>query len=276
MEVNMFSKTIVIKIIVILVLILSLCGCSQAQDEIPVETWEYLVVPHAGNYTPAMSSVPGLPISIETDEDLATDDMLIKIRYSGGRMLRSTASFEWDRELYYLELEYEDRTIYWTPFEEDGVFIERDEIVVMEVFNQEQIVERKVFSIVSDNGFYFLEESDPYEKLFEQSESIRNISEEVKEEENCSDSVARDLLRYKGITDCSIILEDLKLHPELIPYDGVLGGTMQWSGPRILNSKWVYGEFCDGHVVGYAILEYEIKDDLSIEWENIDAFLDGE
>lgn len=184
----MFSKTIVIKIIVILVLILYLCGCSQAQDEIPVETREYLVVAHAGNYTPAMSSVPGLPISIETDEDLATDNMLIKIRYSGGRILRSTAPFEWDRELYYLDLEYEDRTIYWTPFEEDGVFTDSDEIVVMDVFNGNEVVERKIFSIVCDNGFYFLEEVDPYEKLLEQSESIRNISEEVKEETD-SDSL---------------------------------------------------------------------------------------
>lgn len=272
----MFSKSIVTKLLLILVFIVSLWGCSQTQIKEPVEMMDYIVVPHSENYTPTMSSVPGLPISIETEENLATDNMIIRIRYSGGRMFRSTASFEWDRELYYLDLEYEDRTIYWSPFEEDGVIIERAEIVVMEVINGDEVVEQKVFSIIYDDGFYSLEETDPYEKLLEQSEEIRNISGKDKLEEICPDPVARDLLRDKGITDCRVILRDLESQPELIPYDGVLGGTMRWSGPVIWNSKWVYSSFSDGHIAGYAILEYEINDDLTIEWTMVDAFLDGE
>jgi hypothetical protein len=183
-EFKMFSKSIVVKMIVILVLILSLCGCSQSQDNTSLEAREYIVVANAGNYTPAISSVPGLPINIETDEKLATDDMIINIRYSGGRMLRSTAPFEWDRELYYLDLEYEDRTIYWTPFEEDGVFTDSDEIVVMELLKKGEIVEIKVFSIVCNEGLYFLEEADPYEKLFEQLEEIKNTRRDLEELDN--------------------------------------------------------------------------------------------
>lgn len=156
----MINKFVVIKVVLIILFLVTVLGCSQIMNRGNVEEIEYLIVAPSGNYTPEMSSVPGLPISIETDENIATENVIIKIRYSGGRLLRSTASFEWDRELYILDLDYEDRTIYWTPYEEDGVFTEGDENIVMEVFDQEEVVERKVFSIVCDDGFYFLEESE--------------------------------------------------------------------------------------------------------------------
>lgn len=169
----MFNKSKAVKLLVLLVLLSLLLGCSQNMDQGQAEEIEYIVVSPSGNYTPAISSVPGLTISIETNENLATEDLIIKIRYSGGRLLKSMASFEWDRELYVLDLEYEDRTIYWSPFEEDGVFTEGDEIIVMDIFYQGEVIERKAFSITYDEGFYFFEEVDPYEKLLEQSQEMR-------------------------------------------------------------------------------------------------------
>lgn len=156
----MINKVVVIKIVLIILFIVTALACSQIMNRGHVEEIEYLIVAPSGNYTPEISIVPGLPISIETDENIATKNIKIKIRYSGGRLLRSTASFEWDRELYILDLDYEDRTIYWSPYEEDGVLTEEDETIVMEVFDQEEVVERKVFLIVSDEGLYFLEESE--------------------------------------------------------------------------------------------------------------------
>jgi hypothetical protein len=56
---------------------------------------------------------------------------------------------------------------------------------------------------------------------------------------------------------------DLMSKPEIIPVDGVLGGTMQiFSNDDIivLPGRWVYAQFEDGHIVGSVLLEYEIRD----------------
>lgn len=74
------------------------------------------------------------------------------------------------------------------------------------------------------------------------------------------------------------IINDLRKHPELIPYDGVLGGTMGFYDPEgihILSDRWVFAGFDDGHINGYMLLSYSINDG-KISWEVIDSYLDGE
>lgn len=85
-------------------------------------------------------------------------------------------------------------------------------------------------------------------------------------------------IEEKGYSDYKYILKDLELHPELIPYKGVLGGTMSWwhDESYILNEKWVYGYFEDGHINGYALLEYKINDDKTISWLVLDSYLEGQ
>jgi len=71
---------------------------------------------------------------------------------------------------------------------------------------------------------------------------------------------------------------DLRKHPELIPYDGVLGGTMGFydsKGIRVLSGRWVFAGFDDGHINGYMLLSYRLNDG-KISWEVIDSYLDGE
>lgn len=84
-------------------------------------------------------------------------------------------------------------------------------------------------------------------------------------------------LTRKGLKDpATEIVADLRKHPELIPYKGVLGGTMgfYYEGEiHILSSKWVLASFDDGHIAGIMLLKYEVSDDGKISWEVIDSYL---
>lgn len=84
-------------------------------------------------------------------------------------------------------------------------------------------------------------------------------------------------LTRRGLKDpAAEIVADLRKHPELIPYKGVLGGTMgfYYEGEiHILSSKWVLASFDDGHIAGIMLLKYEVSDDGKISWKVIDSYL---
>jgi hypothetical protein len=68
---------------------------------------------------------------------------------------------------------------------------------------------------------------------------------------------------------------DLKNRQDLIPYEGVLGGTMGFYDDNqihVLNYRWVYARFEDGHIGGEILLEYNISEDGTIKWKVIDSF----
>lgn len=89
--------------------------------------------------------------------------------------------------------------------------------------------------------------------------------------------IITETTKYKlselGISDYSVVEEDLYLHPEYIGFEGILGGTMFFYKTRLLNDKLVYGEFEDGHINGYGIYKYDVKEDGNIEWQVITDFL---
>jgi hypothetical protein len=79
-------------------------------------------------------------------------------------------------------------------------------------------------------------------------------------------------MKKKGLSDpIQDIISDLMKHNELIPYKGVLGGTMRFYEKeiRILTNKWVLAYFEDGHIGGYLLLEYKISDSGKIDWKRI-------
>jgi len=87
---------------------------------------------------------------------------------------------------------------------------------------------------------------------------------------------SRDIerLKKKGLSDpVQDIVSDLTKHEELIPYEGTLGGTMRFYDDEIwiLNNKWVYAYFEDGHYGGYLLLEFNVADDGKINWNKIAA-----
>lgn len=71
---------------------------------------------------------------------------------------------------------------------------------------------------------------------------------------------------------------DLAKRTELIPYEGILGGTMMFgeSSILVLSHEWVFAPISDGHIIGHLLLKYKIEDGKITKWEVVEAHLDGE
>lgn len=67
----------------------------------------------------------------------------------------------------------------------------------------------------------------------------------------------------------------LKDHPEVIGKEPVLGGTMYFNRTLMLTPTWVFGQFEDGHVLGWGLYEYEYDKGV-FTWREIASILDGE
>jgi hypothetical protein len=84
-------------------------------------------------------------------------------------------------------------------------------------------------------------------------------------------------MKQKGLKDpVADIIADLRQHRELIPYKGVLGGTMNFyddSKIWVLTKKWVLAYFEDGHVAGYLLLEYEVSQGGKISWKTVASYV---
>ncbi len=69
---------------------------------------------------------------------------------------------------------------------------------------------------------------------------------------------------------------DLISDPDLIGTSPVLGGEMGFyfrDGIHILNKKWVFAYFEDGHIAGGLLLRYDIEEGGNIRWEVIDEII---
>lgn len=92
------------------------------------------------------------------------------------------------------------------------------------------------------------------------------------------DKYEMDELRRMGLEDpINDLRDDLEKHRELIPYEGIHGAKMGFCSRgdiRIINSKWVFADFEDGHIGGSMILKYRVKKDGKISWKVIDSYLD--
>lgn len=67
---------------------------------------------------------------------------------------------------------------------------------------------------------------------------------------------------------------DLTSHPEIIPYEGVLGGRMSFydkDAMVFLPGSYVYAPADDGHYEVHALLRYEVSQGGAIRWRLVDA-----
>lgn len=53
------------------------------------------------------------------------------------------------------------------------------------------------------------------------------------------------------------LLDRLQEHPELIPKEAVLGGTMRFTSLYFINDELIVAEYEDGHVMGKSIFRYQ-------------------
>lgn len=85
-------------------------------------------------------------------------------------------------------------------------------------------------------------------------------------------------LKKQGISNPEQDLAaDLMEHRELIPYEGVMGGTMGFYSKQdihILTSRWILASFEDGHIGGHMLLEYRVDSGGKIHWRVMVAYLD--
>ena len=73
------------------------------------------------------------------------------------------------------------------------------------------------------------------------------------------------------------LASDLMQHKELIPYEGVMGGTMGFYSKKdihVLTSRWVLASFEDGHIGGQMLLRYDVSPGGEIQWRVLSAYLD--
>lgn len=82
-----------------------------------------------------------------------------------------------------------------------------------------------------------------------------------------------DRLKAMGVDEPQIILEDLLNQSDLIPYEGVLGGSMFVSEAWVLTDQYAMATFEDGHVMGTMLLEYQV-DSGAISWKVVASNLD--
>ncbi len=87
------------------------------------------------------------------------------------------------------------------------------------------------------------------------------------------DKFELSLIEKKGITDPTLITNDLMNKPELIAHDGVLGGTMKFSQVYLITDQWAFARFDDGHILGSGLYQYKISNDHSITWKLIKSML---
>ncbi|WP_051935864.1 hypothetical protein [Salegentibacter sp. Hel_I_6] len=57
----------------------------------------------------------------------------------------------------------------------------------------------------------------------------------------------------------SLIVESLKRNTQIIPEKSVLGGEMRFVESEILNERFIWATYEDGHIGGEAIFEYSLK-----------------
>ncbi len=65
------------------------------------------------------------------------------------------------------------------------------------------------------------------------------------------------------------IVEALERNSQLIPEKSVLGGTMRFVDSEILNERFIWAAYEDGHIAGEAIFQYKLNEADSIDFKLI-------
>ena len=155
----------------------------------------------------------------------------------------------------------------------------------------------KLFLIITQAGIivllltYIVVFPDYSGKIREMEEEIENLQTLNAECINRNDSLAVQLqkmrienavppfldkhqleyLNKQGLSNpVEDIRTDLVANPDLIGRPAVLGGKMGFyfrDGIHLLNHRWVFAYYEDGHVEGAMLLRYEIADDGTLSWE---------
>lgn len=80
-------------------------------------------------------------------------------------------------------------------------------------------------------------------------------------------------LTEKGIENPAMfITNNLLSNQSIIPFKGVLGGNMMIQRVSLLGDHWAIASFEDGHIGGYMLLSFSVKD-TTVKWKLLDVNL---
>ena len=121
----------------------------------------------------------------------------------------------------------------------------------------------------------YQKQNDEYTMIKERFDEMKKelaIYKELAYYKDVLNDVDYSYLQKKGLKEpIKQIKEDLMSKPEIIEIKGIKGGKIDFYDSRniyILNSKWVYAFFEDGHIAGSVLLEYTINNG-KIKWQVI-------
>lgn len=96
---------------------------------------------------------------------------------------------------------------------------------------------------------------------------LKSVNDSLLKIENISENLWFDKdfngthLTRKGIKNPEKFVENaLRKRTDLIPFEAVLGGTMNFGKIQLLGNKWIIADYSDGHIQGRSIYEYRIDD----------------
>ena len=144
----------------------------------------------------------------------------------------------------------------------------------LESMNDNNIIQAEIIDEKEENIDSITKD---YEKAIITMKAIEAENQELSqklEDSKIIDYVTSIRLERMGIDDYKIIEKDLLEKPELISIDGVLGGTMFFTDAHLLNEKWVYATFEDGHIMGSGLYKFEIISANEIKWKEIQVTSD--
>lgn len=149
-------------------------------------------------------------------------------------------------------------------FSNDQITLLKNGMEVIVKINSKEVIK---------NGEVELLDVAPYIKDKRTMVPLRFIAETFGATVDYKDNVISITTKPLQIT-ADMIVADLLKHPELIPYEAVLGGVMSFykETTDVLSDRWVFAYFEDGHINGNMLLEYSVKNGV-ISWKVIDSYL---
>ena len=101
--------------------------------------------------------------------------------------------------------------------------------------------------------------------------------DEPEETVSPEEQTTREQETPRPVPPAEAVVRELLERTDLIPFEGTLGGRMGFytrENITVLNDRWVFARFEDGHVQGSMLLEYRITPEGELEWTLLAAKLD--
>jgi len=149
----------------------------------------------------------------------------------------------------------------------------------IETYSRELIAKQNEIEILNDTKEDLI--AQIAKSAVEQDEEVAKLEDAIKALETqlqnsfeLPDYVVSAIAKH-GYSKPKKLLETLSDNNPLIPVEGVLGGTMRWwpESSALLTDKYAFANFEDGHILGYALLEYTFDEDNNVTWSILSYYM---